>query len=141
MKYIVSLTLCTTFLVVLAGCYKDKGNYSYKQHQPFLVDTVGQATIFSVQKDVTVLTVDPKIVYEGDTGALQYLWRLYSTSMTNTRIDTLSNVKVLSKTISRPPGNYSLELQVTDPPVHCKSCHDLHGYSELTLSLWMDGTV
>jgi hypothetical protein len=114
MKHILIWALYAGVAVFATGCYKDKGNYSYRQDMPFVVDTVGQATSFSVQKDVTVLSIDPKIVYDGDAGKLQYLWRLYSTSQTNTRIDTLSNEKVLAKTVSRPPGNYQLELQVTD---------------------------
>lgn len=106
--------LCTLMVLVLASCYKDRGNYNYKQQQQFRVDTVGMRTAFEVQKAVTPLSIEPKIVYEEDASRLKYLWRIYLTSTGNMVADTLSRQKNFSGTIDKAPGNYYLELQVTD---------------------------
>lgn len=106
--------------LLFASCYKDKGNYSYSQQVVLSVDTVGKANTFTVQKSVTVLSVDPKIVYGDDPARLKYLWRIYSTSTINQVADTLSRNKQFSQAVDKNPGNYWLELQVTDTVTHIK---------------------
>ncbi|RXK86901.1 PKD-like family lipoprotein [Filimonas effusa] len=108
-------------ILFLASCYKDKGNYSYKQQMPLAVDTAGKTNTFSVQKSVTVLSIDPKVVFEEDPARLKYLWRIYGTSTINTVADTLSRNRQFSQPVEKTPGNYWLELQVTDTVTSIKA--------------------
>ncbi|HJT72686.1 MAG TPA: PKD-like family lipoprotein, partial [Chitinophaga sp.] len=122
MKKIIEYSaLCAVAMMLLMSCYKDTGNYDYKQQLPFLVDTTGTPNVFTVQKSVTMLNIDPRIVFDGETVHLKYLWRIYSTSSANMKVDTLSGSKVFSGTINNTPGTYWLELQVTDTVTSIKA--------------------
>lgn len=98
------------FILSIAACKKDHGNYDYKELPLFQIDTSGMSGIFETIQNQP-LTISPKIRFEGNESQLQYLWRLYDGGEVPV-IDTLSNVRDFDESIHREPGNYTLELRV-----------------------------
>ncbi|QKJ32597.1 hypothetical protein HQ865_23480 [Mucilaginibacter mali] len=129
LKYGVYIALLSA---VLFSCKKDLGNYTYTKLPNFYVDTVGQVKSFSLYPVTGTLTINPKIVYDGDASNLTYLWRSYGSTA-----DTLSKEKNLNVTnLTYVPGNYTAELQVTEKSTGIRA---LMRYSYTLLSLRADG--
>lgn len=105
LKYIVC---CLAATVVFISCLKDKGNYEYIDLPRFYVDTAGVKTSFEVYQSQGNVTIDPKLVYDGNTADLTYQWRLYAA---NGVFDTLSRKKTIDTVVTRPPGTYTLEFE------------------------------
>lgn len=103
----------------LPFCKKDLGNYNYKQLPGFYVDTTGQQTTYDVDYGAGTIRIDPVLVYEGKS-EVSYLWTIYKTvSSTAADItpgipDTLSTSLTLETPITKPVGQYILELRVTE---------------------------
>jgi hypothetical protein len=121
-------TLLTPFslllLLLLASCYKDKGNYDYHELEAVAIDTTGAGlqSEYAIMRFDT-LTLAPRIYYEGsevtdDTRVpLSYVWTIYSaTSGTGSSavIDTIGHERTLHTAISRTGGNYMVQLTVTN---------------------------
>lgn len=111
-------------MLLLVGCYEDKGNYDYHELDVVGIDTVdaGIQSEYSIMR-FDELTLDPKIYYNGnlvtdDSNApLDYLWTIYSATYgvgTSVTIDTLSTERKLNAVISRTGGNYYVQLVVTN---------------------------
>lgn len=120
MKALNSIFACFLILLIFS-CKKDNSNTSITKLPEFAIDTAGQIVSYSVQQSVQELTIDPKIIYNGDAKNLHYLWRLYSpeagnpsAGVTQTPVDTLATTKQLKAFVNRNPGSYVAELQVTD---------------------------
>lgn len=111
MKSTKHIILSLAVLLLLGACYKDKGNYDYKEVPALYVDTAGTQTRFEVFQSQGKVTIDPKLVYEGDAARLSHQWRLYVSSGV---FDTLSRSRQIDVTIARPPGTYTLEYEAVD---------------------------
>lgn len=103
---------------VIFGCKKDNSNISLIELPEFRIDTTGQS-IIETKVGQTEIAFNPKVIYNGDTTTLSYLWRMYDLTGNNPgqvyRTDTLGNKKTLKAPILRAAGRYWLELQVTTP--------------------------
>ncbi|RFS19318.1 hypothetical protein DVR12_24105 [Chitinophaga silvatica] len=109
--------LCFTGLLS-SGCYKDLGNYNYKEVNNFIIDSF-PPSLFVYQFDT--LKINPKIAgtleqanYD-DTARFKYRWVLgtanTSTSYPGTIIGTS---RVLNARITPSPGPYGLYFEMTD---------------------------
>lgn len=119
--------LVYTSIVVFAvlftvGCVKDDSGASIREFPAFYIDTTGGLGTIAPNAGQNQITVEPKIIYDGDTAKLNYLWRLYVPTGTNvqdpsvaSQIDTLGRDRVLRTPLSKPAGTYMLELQATQP--------------------------
>ena len=69
------LILCLAAALV-TGCYKDKGDYDYRELIAFYIDTAGAKTSYTAQL-FEQLEINPKVVYGGEATNLDYLWKVY----------------------------------------------------------------
>ena len=124
MKTKISAIMTAFAMLLLVGCYEDKGNYDYHELDAVSIDTVdaGIQPEYSIMR-FDELTLDPKIYYNGNlvtdnsNAPLDYLWTIYSATSgagSSTVIDTLSTERRLSAVISRTGGNYYVQLVVTN---------------------------
>ena len=113
-KILQPLILC--FAVVLfIGCYKDKGDYNYRELTAFYIDTTGGVKTSYTAQLFEQLEINPKVVYGGEVTNLDYLWKIYPklTSDGTWQVE-LSKEKELSATITVAPGTYFLEFLITE---------------------------
>ena len=106
-----------------SACKKDEGNYSYHSVDAPLVDTSTLAATYSVQQYDSLL-VTPTIQYKGDTGNLSYQWLVYVKSLSSATIGppiTLATTRNIKQAITVAPGNYYLELVITDKSNNLKT--------------------
>ena len=72
--------LCLMLLPALfTSCYKDEGNYDYKELNEITVDTVGVKTSFVIDQ-YDSLVIEPKITFSLSAlpeTALSYRWKMY----------------------------------------------------------------
>jgi hypothetical protein len=119
-KQIIPLILCS--LLALA-CYRDKGNYDYKELVPVVITGLDESyTVYSYQD---ILTINPAVANEE---RYDYCWQLYNTAFNvNARLvprpDTLALTKNLSHPVYENPGAYILVFCVRDKET---------GYTEMT---------
>lgn len=120
---IINLTLLWILSAIcFVGCYEDKGNYDYKDLISLGLDTIGK----NLDAGVTAyqfenFTLDPKVEYAGDAKDLEYLWKIYPQKPAKPEDQTmfdsakvLSREAVFSEIIYETPGEYYLNLSVTD---------------------------
>ena len=111
-------------ILLLMGCYEDKGNYEYHELEKVSIDTLdaGIQSEYSIMR-FDELTLDPNIYYNGNlvtdesNAPLDYLWTIYSAHTgagTSIVIDTLGTERRLSAVITRTGGNYYVQLVVTN---------------------------
>ncbi len=117
----------TTFMALVAlmllmtGCYEDKGNYDYHELDKVEIDTtnVNMLSQYSIMRFDT-LHLEPKVLFNGSDAAdapLRYVWTIYSATSgtgSNLVIDTISTERVLDCPITRTGGNYYVQLTVTN---------------------------
>ncbi|MDI3320285.1 PKD-like family lipoprotein [Pinibacter soli] len=120
MKKFKSIIVLGAAALAFAGCYKDNGNYTYKNLSNAFVDTSkfsGQMVI----RQNDPYTVTPVFVNGVDPSKLTYEWRLtkvestpdpFTGKFTDTVLSTKQN---LSGNMYFSPGNYMLRLHVFDP--------------------------
>ena len=108
-------------MLLLTGCYEDKGNYDYHVLDKVEIDTtnVHMLSQYSIMRFDT-LHLEPKVLFNGSDAAdapLRYVWTIYSATSgtgSNTVIDTISTERVLDCPITRTGGNYYVQLAVTN---------------------------
>ncbi|NII29067.1 hypothetical protein HB364_28570 [Pseudoflavitalea sp. X16] len=111
MRTVKYICYCIAALLLLGACHKDKGNYTYHDVPALYVDTAGTQTRFEVFQSQDKVTINPKLIYDGNASQLSHLWRLY---VATNVFDTLSRYKQIDVTIPRPPGTYTLEYEAVD---------------------------
>lgn len=116
--------LLLSFMLMLAACYEDKGNYDYHDLEDVGIDTLGTG----LQESYAImrydrLTLSPNIYYEGmlvteDTPVpLDYMWTIFSSTTgvgANHEIDTIGRSCKLDTVITRIGGSYYVQLTVTN---------------------------
>lgn len=127
-KFIFHLLWSSMVCLILSACYDDKGNYDYTELTAIKIDTTGLDSPIPAEGAITrfeKMTCAPNIYY-GDklvnddaSVPLDYVWTIYSTvglggSEEDMRIDTLATTRVLDAEITRAPGQYIVQLTVTD---------------------------
>lgn len=115
-KYTLVLIVLSTFFV---SCYKDKGNYDYKEITPLLITDKGQTEkIFIRQGEKLLLT--PDVNLNGNTNELTFEWFVYLNSASasyvqdSTKISTQQVLDyVVDPTIFNIGEDYKLTYKVT----------------------------
>lgn len=116
MKRILHLFIIVCGILAMAGCYKDKGNYSYSNLPAFYVDTTHIKSAFIIAQYDT-LTIPSSLVYEGDKSKLKFSWStyLYAPSISGGNpADTIATTENLATPIALLPEKYWLEFSATD---------------------------
>lgn len=100
-----------SLLVFFASCYKDKGNYSYREINQISVSS-DSSTITIMQQDTLRINIALSQTLPNEAG-LSYQWVFYpsSTPLTRRILDSTQNLKAL---ISEAPGSYYLDYFVSD---------------------------
>lgn len=122
MKSIINYLLILAAVLVVS-CKKDEGNYSYHNADVALIDTTGLGGTFTIEQNAS-LRVAPVIGYKGDTANLSYEWLSYVKSLSSYTIGPpklIASTRVLDGPIKLSPGNYYLELVVTDKVTRMKT--------------------
>lgn len=105
--------ITSAFLITfLSACYKDTGNYDYKDINEITIS--GLAKTYSAVLAVDVLHIEPTIEMTeeiSDTSRLAYYWILIKGT---TVVDTLGRSKVLNYAVAVPPDTYTLYLRIVD---------------------------
>ena len=107
-----SIIAFIAFSVFLSACYKDKGNYDYKEINEITIG--GLANTYSVIYGVDVLHIEPDIKMTEtitDPSRLSYYWILVKGT---TRLDTLGTAPVLDYPVDITPDTYVLTLRIVD---------------------------
>ena len=121
MKYN-KFTIFLAALILLASCYKDKGNYDYHELEDVAIDTtdVDMLPEYSIMRFDT-LRLAPKVYFEGHEATAQdplsYQWTIFSAtsgSGASQVVDTIGHERILDAPITRTGGNYYVQLVVTN---------------------------
>ncbi|THU38356.1 hypothetical protein FAM09_16915 [Niastella caeni] len=107
----ISITILTAF-IFLSACYKDKGNYDYKDINEIKI--TGLKENYPVVLGVDVLHIEPNIQMTEeitDPDRLSYYWILYRGF---NPVDTLGRQPVLDARINVNPDVYTLYLRIID---------------------------
>lgn len=109
---------------LLAGCYKDKGNYNYSTLDTFYVDSTKIPEQFIVSQYAT-LQLPSNLVYNGDKSKLKYTWTTYlqSPGLTGNPATVLGTSEELSAPIALLPDTYWLEFSAVDPSNGRRASH------------------
>ena len=108
--------LLPAVVLLAAGCYKDKGNYDYKDEPVFTVE-LPQYT-YSVRALPDPVVIRPDIKTDTPESDLSYLWTIFqsyaSAEYTEIVVDTISREKNLDWVVPLDAGIYNLVLRVQD---------------------------
>jgi hypothetical protein len=116
MKRISLLIYSLVLVAATISCKKDLGNYDYKKVDLPLIDASAMQTSYNVEQ-FGHLTIVPKIDYAGDAADLSFQWFTYTkslSSLSDVPRKLLAETRDLNAAVDIPPGNYFLELIVTD---------------------------
>lgn len=112
-RTIKSAAVSIFFILLLAGCYKDKGNYDYKTVNSLTITADVPNTVSVLLQDT--LRINTTIVQTiNSSSGLEYEWVLYlnnGTPVTRWKLGTSQN---LSAQIVQAPGQYILDYFVKD---------------------------
>ena len=120
MKIVYSICIALlSALLMLTGCSKDMGNYTYDDLNTYFVDTASIQNTFVLKQNET-FSIAPKLETNVSGNGLTYEWRLMQQSFApNPATGTYYNVVIgkernLSYKITETPGDYMLVLYVKD---------------------------
>lgn len=107
-----SLIICIAFVTCLSACYKDTGNYDYKDINEITIS--GMATSYSAVLAVDTLRIAPNIKMTetiSDPTRLAYYWILYKGT---TALDTIGTEAKLAWPVQISPDSYIIYLRIID---------------------------
>ena len=112
MKKIPIYFLAAAFCALSAGCYKDKGNYDYRDAES--IPPVILSELASSYDAVLLerLVIDPQIKEDSDD--YEYLWYMFVTNISSTANDTIGRARKLDYLVTAQTGTYRLVFKVTD---------------------------
>ncbi|MDD2425838.1 MAG: PKD-like family lipoprotein [Bacteroidales bacterium] len=105
-------------VVLLAGCYVDKGNYDYKEINEIVIDVSDIPTEYNISQ-FDELTIDPEVTFTKNTipeEDLEYKWTIFNTHYANSYSEVIGNERVFSGPITQQSSSssYILMLDVKD---------------------------
>ncbi|QEH41555.1 PKD-like family lipoprotein [Chitinophaga sp. XS-30] len=106
------IIILAAYITLLSACYKDTGNYDYKEINE--VRITGMASSYAATFALDVLHIEPQIETTQemtDPSRLSYYWILYKGT---TAVDTLGHSPVLDYPVNVSPDNYTLFLRIVD---------------------------
>jgi hypothetical protein len=113
--------------VTTTSCFKDEGNYTYVEVSRIEIDTIGRSAFWQLTSNANIgdtLRFKPVINYDKDPSRLEFVWFIYpfpyrevqdGAAMVFPRPDTVSRSHELFWIVNVEPGDYDLQLIVTDP--------------------------
>lgn len=112
-KYFVILAV-----VLLAGCYVDKGNYDYKEINEIVIDVSDIPTEYNVSQ-FDELTVAPEVKFTENIipeENLEYKWTIYNTHYASSFSEVVGTGRIFNGVITQPSStsSYILMLEVKD---------------------------
>ncbi|MCK9304695.1 MAG: PKD-like family lipoprotein, partial [Bacteroidales bacterium] len=112
-KYFLMLTV-----VLIAGCYVDKGNYDYKEINEIVIDISDIPTEYNVSQ-FDELTIDPAVTFTKNTipeENLEFKWTIYNTHYASSFSEVVGSGRVFDGIITQPSStsSYILMLEVKD---------------------------
>ncbi|UYQ92662.1 PKD-like family lipoprotein [Chitinophaga horti] len=108
----ISICIITAFTGLFSACYKDTGNYDYKEINEVTIS--GIASSYTAIFGLDVLTIKPTITMtegEADPNRFAYYWVL---CRGYTPLDTLGEGPELNYPVSATPDAYNLFLRIKD---------------------------
>lgn len=100
-------------VVVLTGCYKDKGNYDYKDINKVSIEADVTGTVSVLLQDTLAINTTITETMPSAAG-YEYEWVLYQNIAAPTTRSTLATTKNLKAQITQTPGGYRLDYFVKD---------------------------
>lgn len=116
MRILYNILVFLFLTTVFYSCKKDIGNYDYTAVNAARTDTTSLATVYNIEQYGN-LTISPKINYTGDTSKLSFEWLAYAKSLSSFQVGPPISIfkgSKLNTSIAIAPGNYYLELKITD---------------------------
>jgi hypothetical protein len=112
-KYIFILSV-----ILISGCYVDKGNYNYRDINEIIIDVTGIPTEYNVSQ-FDELDISPVIKFSKTTipdENLEFKWTIYNTNYANTISEVISTEKVFHNVITQlsSTSSYALVLDIKD---------------------------
>lgn len=107
-----NIILLSLIVLGVTACYKDKGNYDYKEINEITIS--GIEAVYAGMTGVDKLQIEPTITMtmsNGDPERFSYLWIVIKGTSV---IDTIGTEAALDYAINLPPDNYSLHFRVLD---------------------------
>ena len=114
--------LLFALIAMPTGCYKDLGNYDYRELDEIVIDTTGTGTLssYAVYRYDT-LRISPKLYLNGNEVVsgdpdLECTWTIFQAVVGGTIYsrDTLSHSLALEAPITKPSGKWVVHLAVKD---------------------------
>lgn len=112
LKYTI-LGIC---LIGLSSCFKDEGNYDYREINEIKVIS-GMEEEYSAYTMVDTLKIKPELSFTQDAGAeerYEYSWYLAKSNMANGKVEKIFDKLNLEYLVTQPKGSYVLTLGVKD---------------------------
>ncbi|RXK81452.1 PKD-like family lipoprotein [Filimonas effusa] len=125
----IKLSFLLLAVAVIAGCYKDKGNYDYVSIDEATIDTSGLATNYSIQRFDT-LTIAPVVTYQGvkvnsakpQFPELKFVWKMYPASSVRLNDErTLDSTVTLHKMLDQPEMAWEVLFTVVNTKTGVKA--------------------
>ncbi|MDO5664978.1 MAG: PKD-like family lipoprotein [Bacteroidia bacterium] len=124
-------------LPLLAGCYADKGNYTYKDLASVEVKVTGIESAYKV-KSMGTLEISP--VISPDNADYEYYWGVYPAgSLYIDKMIIISRERNLKYSVQLKPGNYQLRFYAKDKQtgVFSYTEYDLTVETDIVSGWWL----
>lgn len=105
LKYQILATCC---VLLMASCYKDKGNYIYKVPEDITIS--GVETSYDKVSLVDKISIDPKVNSTDPDAKFSYWWGIYETNVQGSapKVDTIGRAKTLDYLVTQPAKGWVL---------------------------------
>lgn len=109
----------SALLLLLGGCYGDKGNYDYREINEIVIGARGfEGVEYKLRSGIDELKISPYITASQDpglTGSYEYEWVVVGQVRNPGERTTIARTRDLDYAVNLPSDDYSLLLRITDP--------------------------
>ena len=113
------LFAASALLLLLGGCYGDKGNYDYRDINEIVIGARGfEGVEYKLRSGIDELKISPHITASQDpelTGTYEYEWVVVGRVRNPGERTTIARTRDLDYAVNLPSDDYSLLLRITDP--------------------------
>lgn len=117
MKSIFRFAFLALMATTLSGCFRDLGNYDYKDINEAVIGDRGFETAYNVRANSDILKIEPEITFTADpegTGDYSYEWVAVGQNMLKGERFTISNDRNLDWKVDLAAEQYILYFKVKD---------------------------
>lgn len=108
----------SALLLLLGGCYGDKGNYDYREINEIVIGARGfEGVEYKLRSGIDELKISPYITASQDpglTGSYEYEWVVVGQVRNPGERTTIARTRDLDYAVNLPSDDYSLLLRITD---------------------------